>query len=96
MRKVCTRFCGFKRHLLLPTPFGHPTAGTSLSRMAEGKTRKRTSWETLDARLLATATLTAVPHEGNPQTLDDSLTLRYRLWRLFLGEDLTADAPTSL
>ncbi|MEI1374402.1 hypothetical protein PQG02_23895 [Nostoc sp. UHCC 0926] len=44
------------------------------------------SRETLDARLLATATLTAVPPGGNP----------HRPWRLPLGEDRTADAPTSL
>ncbi|MBN4006326.1 hypothetical protein [Nostoc sp. LPT] len=35
-------------------------------------------------------TLSAVPHGGNPQTLDDSLTLRYRPWRLPLGENRTA------
>ncbi|MEH1892900.1 MAG: hypothetical protein V7K92_26800 [Nostoc sp.] len=38
------------------------------------------SRETLDARLLATATLTAVPPGGNP----------HRPWRLPLGEDRTA------
>ncbi|MEH2451312.1 hypothetical protein [Nostoc sp.] len=48
------------------------------------------SRETLDARLLATATLTAVPPGGNPQTLAGSLPLRYRPWRLPLGEDRTA------
>jgi hypothetical protein len=30
---------------------------------------------------------TPVAHGGNPQTLEDSLTLRYRPWRLPLGED---------
>ena len=41
-------------------------------------------------------TLSAVPSGGNPQTLAGSLPLRYRPWRLPLGEDRTADAPTSL
>ncbi|MEH1843427.1 MAG: hypothetical protein V7L25_00020 [Nostoc sp.] len=61
----------------------------------------RTNWGTLDARLLATATLTAVPH-GEPVRWAASHSCcnwrgnPHRLWRLPLGEDRTAEAPTSL
>ncbi|WP_154655802.1 hypothetical protein [Fortiea contorta] len=40
--------------------------------------------------LLSVKSSSAVAHGGNPQTLDDSLTLRYRPWRFPLGEDRAA------
>ncbi|MEH2450086.1 hypothetical protein [Nostoc sp.] len=52
--------------------------------------RRKETTPSGDARRLANAALTAVPHGGNPQTLAGSLPLRYRPWRLPLAEDRTA------